>query len=86
VRIFEWTETTPKWNKPNPFRRYEAYPEMERLMLERNEGDKGRWYWAISTYGLTCELPGGDLPDDDAKRLAPIHLANQLRMLLEALS
>jgi len=88
---FEWTETTADWTRPNPYRRYSGFCEatQTQIALERDTGiDPKDWRWlvAIPHQTGTFVLPGGDLPDDEAKRLAPVHLANVLRGLLEALS
>ncbi len=83
-----WTETTADWGgKANPYRRHEANVGGENVELQRTSGDKGRWYWCVNVYrAFNAEVPGGDLPDDEAKRLALPHYVRQLRKLLEALS
>lgn len=84
MTALEWTETTPQWTRPNPYRRHEATNRAGRIRLQR-EGARDTWFWLVRLEGLERQLPGGDLPDEDAKLLARTHLANELRKLLEEL-
>ena len=88
--------------KRNAYRRYSGFceatqtqialerdttPDWDALRLDPASTAKlWRWLVAIPHQTGSFYLPGGDLPDDEARRQAPVHLANVLRKLLEALS
>jgi len=91
MSAFVWTETTADWGRPNPYRRHSGWCEATQteIALERDthvDPTDYRWLVGIRHQTGSFVLPGGDLPDDEAKRLAPAHLASVLRRLLEALS
>ena len=93
MSVFSWNETTSEWvGKTNPHRRHDAFDEATQthLVIERERKGEAadHWAWVVYVPHQTGHfwLPGGDLPDDEAKLRAPAHLAGQVRKLLGALS
>ena len=89
MKVFAWTETTADWvTKVNPYRRHEGFCEASQVTVrvERSSTGSG-WGWLVAVPHQTGDfwLPRGDLPDDEAKRLAPAFLAAQMRRLAEGL-
>jgi len=86
----EWT-TLKRTGSPDyerEWRRYCAHigdnPDSVRLKRERRLDEWG-WYAVCRETGYQVQLPGNDLPDSEAQRLAVPTLVAALRQVLERL-